>query len=149
MLTVEEKLQRSKRRFEFIGAIVCAVSVACLVMMLDGSSLQPVNHLTLTKFSILALICYLAIFRLVKEFWILPISRIIPSWILTALIGAVLSVHVGSFVLAVGARNLYALFILSGLCSGMAFIVMGIIYSIGFVVRLIQKDLWESKVLMD
>src|SRR2546423_4269672 len=98
MLTVEEKLQRSRRRFELIGATVCAMVVACLVMVLDGSSLQPVNRLTLMKLAILALICYLATFRLVREFWVLPISRFIPNWILTALIGAALSVHVGSFV---------------------------------------------------
>jgi hypothetical protein len=149
MLTVEDKLQRSRRRFEVIGAIVCALVVASLALMLDGGSLQPVNRLTLMEFAVLALICYLVTFRVVKEFWVLPISRFIPTWILTALLGAVLSVHVGSFVLAVGARNLYRLFILSGFCNVAAFVTMGIIYAIGFVVRLIQKDLWESKVVMD
>ncbi len=141
MLTIEEKLQRSRRCFELIGAVVCAVAVAGLAMLLDGSSLQPINRLTLVKFSLLALICYLATFYLVKQIWVLPISRFIPGWILTALIGAALSVHIGSFLLDVRARNLYATLILSGLCSGAALIVMGIIYAIGFVVRLIQKDL--------
>jgi hypothetical protein len=148
MLTLEEKLQRSRTGFEFAGALICAVAIAGLMPLLDGNSLQPVSRLTLIKCLLLALTCFIATFWLVQKYWVSPISHV-PSWPVTALIGATVSVHFAGLFSLVGMWNYYLILVLSGLASLLAVVVMGFIYTVGFTVRLIQKEIWESKVVLD
>ncbi|MDQ3820039.1 MAG: hypothetical protein M3362_20510, partial [Acidobacteriota bacterium] len=125
MLTLEEKLQRSRWRFEFVGALICAFAVGSIISLLDGSSLQPVNRLTLIKCLLVALACFLAAFWLAKQFWIAPISRFIPSWLVTALIGSTVFVHLIGLFSLVGIRNYYVMLVLSGVASLLAMAIMG------------------------
>lgn len=147
-MILEEKLQRSRRRFEFAGALISAVAVASLMVLLDGSSLQPVNPLRLVKCLLLALACFIATFWLVQKYWVSPIS-LMPSWPVTALIGATVSVHFAGLLSLMGVRNYYMILVLSGLASLGTVVTMGFIYSIGFTIRLIQKEIAESKVVLD
>jgi hypothetical protein len=98
---------------------------------------------------LLALVCFLATFWLTRKFWIAPFSRFIPSWLVTALIGATVSVHFIGLLSVVGVRNYYVMLAVSGVASVLAVVIMGFIYAIGFTVRLIQKEMAESKVVPD
>ena len=154
----DEQIFKSCRRFEFAGAIISALCFGYILwrMSLPSFRLQPMpmkERLGFIPYLLLTSVCYLGMFWLLDKYFSVPANRIRLNWIAISLFGTALS-FIGNDVpllwrYGLDRKRLLAMGDLLSLFNILMLGVMAFIWSIGFIVRLIRKEIDESRVVMD
>ncbi len=143
----EAELQRNRRCFELAGALICGISVGFLQAALYQDSMTPPRYSDLIQFTLDSLACYLITFLLTKKYWAAPLNRMVPNWLIIAIVGATLSAHLSGLLLANEVKNLHRVWILSGLLGAWSLLIMGFVSVMGFMVRLLRKEIEYQSVI--
>lgn len=143
----EEELQRSRHHYELVGVFLCGISVGFLEAAVNRDSMTPLRYSDLIKFTLDSLTCYLIAFFLAKKYWVKLVSRVVPNWLIIALVGAPMSVHLSELLLTDEASNLHRVWILSGVASVLSLLMMGFVSVMGFMLRLMRKEIEYQSVI--
>lgn len=154
----KEQIVKSCRRFELAGAIVSALCFGCILwlMSLDSFRLEPMpmkEWLGVIPYLLLTSICYLGMFWLLDRYFSVPANRIRLNWIAISLLGTALS-FIGnniplSWKYGLDKEKLLAMSALLFFFNIGMLGIMAFIWSVGFVVRLVRKEVYESRVVLD
>jgi len=150
----EEQIENSRRRFEIAGSIVCSMCFGLGLWMMSQPGLGPVKWLSLIPYILMAACCYLSVFWLLDRYVTLPLKSIRLNWVVTSLLGTSLSFIVlpspiwwmhGSLSVEYLSAMLWMLTFLNIIMFG----VMVLVWSIGFIARLIRNEIDEWRVVLD
>jgi cation transport ATPase len=155
----EEEIERSRRRFEIAGAIVCAHCFGYLLWVVNTESnrgiLSTRNYSSLIGFVCLTLSCYLGAYRFLDRHCILPFERIRLNWMFISFLGTSLSLIITSLPVwlrhageRTGEFALTFLWVL-GFVNLLMLPVMAVVWSVGFIARLVRREIEYSKVVID
>ena len=150
----EEQAEKSRRHFEVAGSIVCSLCLGLGMWMMGQPSLGPINRLGLIPYIFIAACCYLSVFRLLDRYFRLPPKGVRPNWVVISLFGTSLSFLMltspiwwrhGSLSVEYLSAMLWMLNCLNVIMLG----VMALVWSSGFIARLVRKEIDESRVVLD
>jgi hypothetical protein len=155
----EEQVERSRRRFEIAGAIICA---HCFGYFLWSISLRhsigpPSNaeYAGVIGYIALTLSCYLGAYWFLDRYCILPFQSIRPNWICLSFLGTSLSLTITSIPRMLshtadtpGEFLLGFLFVL-GVFNLLMLPVMAVVWSAGFLARLVRREIEYARVVTD
>jgi hypothetical protein len=155
----EEKDKASRRRFEFIGAIVCALALAFVlwtISLASDRSVIPEDYLDLGGDLLLTTSCYLGSFFLLDRYCNLTVLRVRLNWIVIAVGGMLLSYSIWSLPLPWHKRPgggrmtfneyifLSKIFVVD--VGSFILLAMAVTYGIGFIVRSVKRRNDGSKI---
>jgi len=152
-----EEITKSQRRFEFAGAVVCSVCFGSIFWMMSLPSIGPIPlraTVSIVFYLLASASCYLGIFWLLDKCFIVGPEGVRPNWLAIPLLGTPLSFVVRCIPiwLSYGSRRpdyLVANIYISGFLSIVMLGVMAFVQIIGFVFRLVRKEIDDSRVVLD
>jgi len=160
----KEQIEASRRHFEIAGAVACSLCLGYALWLLRQPSVPPggfYDHLYLLLYILLTSSCYLGVFFLLDRYCILPLQRFRPNWVLIALGGTWLSIIISIIPTIIFARGggrddalppaVYGGIIAGAMCIFGIFMLglMAVIWFIGFMIRLVRKEIGRNRVALD
>jgi len=151
-----EQLEKSRRRFEIAGAIICAHCLGWFLWVMHEPDrtgrVTTAEYASLIGFICITLTFYLGAYKFLDRYCILPFQSIRPNWIFISFLGTSFSmVMVGLPRLLTSIYRLDEflmafLFILS-VFNLLMFPVMAVVWSVGFFGRLVRKEIEYARIV--
>lgn len=89
-----EAFYRSDLRVNLMEALAAGVCVGVILSLMTGSSTERLYLSDFIKVMVTTLSCYLVVALFLHHFWKGQLSRMVPTWILIPVLGAVLALSV-------------------------------------------------------
>lgn len=150
-----EQLEKSRRRFEIAGAVVCAHCLGWFLwVMHDPHSIRRVTnaeYASLIGFICITLTFYLGAYKFLDRYCILPFQSIRPNWIFISFLGTSFSlvmVSLPRLLMRVDTLDefLLAFLFILGVFNLLMFPVMAVVWSAGFLSRLVRKEIEYARI---
>jgi cation transport ATPase len=151
-----EQLETSRRRFEVAGAIICAHCFGWVLWIIQAPNSMGratnADYISLIGFICITLTFYLGAYRFLDRYCILPFQSMRPNWIFISFFGTSLSLIIGILPRFMNSLSVLDDFLVSflfilGVFNLLMLPVMALVWSVGFLARLVRKEIEYARVV--